>query len=72
MCFRCANRKTWATDKSINIITMKGVGGKAFCAGGDVVAISKSGLGTLGDNGSMSRDFFKEEYIADFALGSGM
>ncbi len=48
---------------------MKGVGGKAFCAGGDVVTISKSGSGALGDGGAMSRDFFREEYIADYALG---
>ena len=48
---------------------MKGVGGKAFCAGGDVVAISKSGSGQLGDGGALSRDFFHDEYITDFALG---
>jgi 3-hydroxyisobutyryl-CoA hydrolase len=61
--------QVWSQDASVKVVTMKGVGGKAFCAGGDVVAISKSGSGSLGDQGALARDFFKEEYVADYALG---
>lgn len=62
--------KEWSADSSVRVVTIKGVGGKAFCAGGDVVAIAKSGSGALGDSGALARDFFREEYIADFALAN--
>lgn len=41
---------------------MKGAGEKAFCAGGDVVAIAKGGLALAGKPGSMGREFFRVEY----------
>ena len=38
---------------------MKGAGTKAFCAGGDVVAVAQSAK----DNTDLGRDFFREEYV---------
>jgi len=43
---------------------------QAFCAGGDVVSVAKSGKGGS-DGGAFARDFFREEYTLDHMLVSG-
>lgn len=62
----------WNTDPSTSVILMDGAGDKAFCAGGDVVDVAKSGRGGPDgkgtDGGQLSRDFFREEYILDHML----
>jgi enoyl-CoA hydratase/carnithine racemase len=40
--------------------------GRAFCAGGDIVSIYESGLQQTND----SRDFFFEEYILNYIIGT--
>ncbi len=59
---------------------VKGAGGKAFCAGGDVRAIytelgecSKNGIriGT-GQPGFLHTDFFRHEYIMNYMLGTSI
>ena len=37
----------WAADPSVAAVLIKGAGERAFCAGGDVVAIYESGRGTV-------------------------
>lgn len=54
-----ANRKAWQQDDETSLILMKGAGEKAFCAGGDIVAIAK------GDE-QVQRQFFAEEYVLDY------
>ncbi|XP_014770870.1 3-hydroxyisobutyryl-CoA hydrolase, mitochondrial [Octopus bimaculoides] len=56
----------WEKDGSVSMVIMKGAGGKAFCAGGDIVAITKSKQS--GD--SYAEDFFKEEYILNHKIGT--
>ncbi|XP_033624130.1 3-hydroxyisobutyryl-CoA hydrolase, mitochondrial-like [Asterias rubens] len=51
--------REWASDSSNSMVIIKGAGGKAFCAGGDIKAVTEAGK--AGD--PMSTDFFKEEYI---------
>jgi enoyl-CoA hydratase/carnithine racemase len=49
-------------------VIVKGAGPKAFCAGGDVVAVSKS----YKDSGGQSRyhtDFFRDEYRLNHRIG---
>ncbi|XP_074766720.1 3-hydroxyisobutyryl-CoA hydrolase, mitochondrial isoform X3 [Athene noctua] len=58
--------KTWEQDPEIFLIIMKGTGGKAFCAGGDIIAISDAGK--VGDR--LTQDFFREEYILNNAVGT--
>lgn len=58
-----------AADDAVALIVMTGEGSKAFCAGGDVVAVVKSGRGG-DDGGAMARDFFREEYILDHILAT--
>uniref|UniRef100_A0A8C8YTF3 3-hydroxyisobutyryl-CoA hydrolase n=1 Tax=Prolemur simus TaxID=1328070 RepID=A0A8C8YTF3_PROSS len=57
--------KRWEQDPETFLIIMKGAGGKAFCAGGDVRAISEAKKAK-----QMSQDFFREEYILNNAVGS--
>eukprot|EP00029_Vermamoeba_vermiformis_P014293 TRINITY_DN9413_c0_g1_i1.p1 TRINITY_DN9413_c0_g1~~TRINITY_DN9413_c0_g1_i1.p1 ORF type:complete len:409 (-),score=108.12 TRINITY_DN9413_c0_g1_i1:13-1239(-) len=53
-------------DPTIKAVVLKGMGNKAFCAGGDIRAIydSKKTGGPLGS------DFFREEYILNHLIGT--
>uniref|UniRef100_A0A8C8BQ26 3-hydroxyisobutyryl-CoA hydrolase n=1 Tax=Otus sunia TaxID=257818 RepID=A0A8C8BQ26_9STRI len=58
--------KTWEQDPETFLIIIKGTGEKAFCAGGDILAISDAGK--AGDR--LTQDFFREEYILNNAIGT--
>ncbi|XP_019409864.1 PREDICTED: 3-hydroxyisobutyryl-CoA hydrolase, mitochondrial isoform X2 [Crocodylus porosus] len=58
--------KTWEADPETFLILIKGTGGKAFCAGGDIRAISDAGKA----GGRLVQDFFREEYILNNAIGT--
>ncbi|KAK2839478.1 hypothetical protein Q5P01_013218 [Channa striata] len=58
--------KKWEQDSETDIIVIKGAGGKAFCAGGDIRAVTEAGK--VGD--SLAQDFFREEYILNNAIGT--
>ncbi|XP_046840116.1 3-hydroxyisobutyryl-CoA hydrolase, mitochondrial-like [Xenia sp. Carnegie-2017] len=58
----------WEKNENIGAIVIKGVGGKAFCAGGDVRVIAEEGI--LGTGGTLRQDFFKEEYQLNNAIGT--
>src|SRR5271169_448033 len=51
----------WAEDTSINAVVVRGAGGRAFCAGGDVRAVYEAGSGISGDP-DLTAVFFREEY----------
>ena len=51
----------WAADDSVHAVVIRGAGGRAFCAGGDIRAIYEAGLGIAGDP-SLTSVFFREEY----------
>ena len=53
--------RAWAEDPGVNAVLIRGVGERAFCAGGDVRAIYEAGRGLSGDR-SLTADFFREEY----------
>ena len=57
-----ANAVKFEDEKKLVII--KGTGGKAFCAGGDVVAVVQGGPS------ESSKSFFREEYILNYKIGS--
>lgn len=46
----------WATDPNIASVMIRGAGEKAFCAGGDVVALHQPG------NDQLITEFFRDEY----------
>ncbi|VDM97883.1 unnamed protein product [Thelazia callipaeda] len=56
-------------DPDVLFILIKGAGKQAFCAGGDVVAISRSAQASSPSN-TVYRDFFREEYIMNHLIGT--
>lgn len=58
--------KKWESDNETDIVIIKGAGDKAFCAGGDIRAVTEAGK--VGE--SLAQDFFREEYILNNAIGS--
>ena len=48
------------------VVMISGTGGKAFCAGGDIVSIYK--LWKAGATTEAKSDFFAKEYIVDYSL----
>lgn len=57
--------KKWEQDPETFLIIIKGAGEKAFCAGGDIRAISEAEKA----NQKLAQDFFREEYILNNAIG---
>jgi enoyl-CoA hydratase len=59
-----AQLDTWATDDAVKTVVVRGVGERAFCAGGDIRALYESGrAGT-----AYALDFYRDEYILDAAI----
>lgn len=56
--------KEWENDPSVHAVMIEGEGERAFCAGGDVVAVSKAGQ----DQSDISRTFFQAEYRLNRAI----
>lgn len=56
--------QAWAADSAIDAVVLTGAGGKAFCAGGDVVSLVRDRQETAEgrSDGAIRRDFFREEY----------
>lgn len=53
-------------EKAPRVLLMSGVGGKAFCAGGDIKMVYDSGTGKL--DPSIKAKFFHDEYVLDYSL----
>ncbi|QOR38699.1 enoyl-CoA hydratase/isomerase family protein [Billgrantia diversa] len=68
-----AKLEAWAVDRSIVAVWLEGAGEKAFCAGGDVVALYHS-MTEEGDNCGAGRDslfaetYFTTEYRLDYRI----
>ncbi|TLX51677.1 enoyl-CoA hydratase [Pseudoalteromonas ruthenica] len=58
--------KHWADDDELAFVVLKGMGDKAFCAGGDVVSLH-SAMAT-GEPADYGQTFFSEEYRLDYAI----
>jgi len=56
----------WENNPKMTMVIMKGAGEKAFCAGGDIIAVTESGK--LG--GQLAKEFFKEEYVLNNKIGT--
>jgi len=65
-----AHLDNWRTDDAVDAVLVTGAGDKAFCAGGDVVALYKSGLAWKGGDETSTawRDFFADEYRMNSAI----
>jgi enoyl-CoA hydratase len=51
----------WAADPAVHMVMVRGAGGRAFCAGGDVRAVYEAGRGIAGKP-DLTQVFFAEEY----------
>jgi enoyl-CoA hydratase/carnithine racemase len=64
-----ARLAAWAADSRIAGVVLDGAGGKAFCAGGDVVSLAREILDLHrrepGAAPQLARDFFEREYRLD-------
>lgn len=58
--------KEWDSDSKMSLVIIKGSGEKAFCAGGDIKAVTEAGK--TGD--SLAKDFFYEEYILNHKIAT--
>lgn len=60
---------TWAADPRVKAVVIRGAGGKAFCAGGDVRAVALS-MGKPMPEGeeSLSAAYFREEYALNHRI----
>jgi enoyl-CoA hydratase len=60
---------TWASDPAVKAVVIRGAGGKAFCAGGDVRAVALS-MGKPLPEGEepLSRAYFREEYALNHCI----
>lgn len=64
----CGQLKQWKLqpETAPKVVMMSGAGGKAFCAGGDIVSLYKS---EKGENDPMvKKTFFANEYLCDYSL----
>ncbi|KAK0417756.1 hypothetical protein QR680_013190 [Steinernema hermaphroditum] len=60
--------KEWNADKRVSMVIVKGSGEKAFCAGGDVLAVTRSAKAN--DGSTIHKDFFREEYHLNHLIGT--
>jgi enoyl-CoA hydratase len=54
----------WAADDGVRVVVMRGAGGKAFCAGGDIRMFWRHFQG----KGHVEHEFFTIEYALDFRI----
>ncbi len=59
-----ATLRDHAADPHVHAVLLRGAGGRAFCAGGDIRALYQSRK----SSGAMHRDFFAAEYPLDYCL----
>lgn len=59
----------WAKSDMANIVLLKGAGGKAFCAGGDVTALAEANARGL-EGQKWSADYFALEYKLDHLIAT--
>ncbi|HAD48617.1 MAG TPA: enoyl-CoA hydratase, partial [Idiomarina sp.] len=60
--------KQWADDDRVACVWLQGAGEKAFCAGGDIVAMYKAMQAEPGKLVSEVENFFTQEYQLDYAI----
>ncbi|ALS98589.1 enoyl-CoA hydratase/isomerase family protein [Lacimicrobium alkaliphilum] len=62
--------QSWREDDSIVLVLIDGASEKAFCAGGDVVAMYKAMQASGGETPALVEEFFTREYRLDHLIHS--
>ncbi|MEC8925653.1 MAG: enoyl-CoA hydratase/isomerase family protein, partial [Pseudomonadota bacterium] len=60
--------QAWADDPQVACVWLQGAGEKAFCAGGDIVAMYKAMQAQPGQLVEEVENFFTTEYQLDYAI----
>ena len=62
--------KEWNANQATNprVALISGTGGKAFCAGGDIVSLYHANAGKEGYDPATKAQFFAQEYLLDYGL----
>lgn len=63
-----SNLKKWSEDDSIKAVILRGAGDKAFCAGGDVMALYQSATNPVDGICIEAEEFFFHEYQLDYLI----
>ena len=63
-----AHLKKWADDDAIKAVILRGSGDKAFCAGGDVLALYQSATNPVDGICVAAEEFFFHEYQLDYLI----
>jgi enoyl-CoA hydratase len=56
----------WAKDPDVTAVVIRGAGDKAFCAGGDIMALHASGVNQT----PVWEQFFRDEYVMNHRIGA--
>ncbi len=63
--------RDWQTPGGdVKLAVLRGTGGKAFCAGGDIAHLLECALGKRGKSPAEAMTFFSREYALNNALGT--
>lgn len=57
--------RVWRKDEGVEVVCIEGAGGKAFCAGGDVVSITRDAK-----DETTALDFFHDEFQMNHMIGT--
>ncbi|PAV57853.1 hypothetical protein WR25_23810 [Diploscapter pachys] len=67
----CTLNMEWDESKEVDLVIIKAAGDKAFCAGGDAIAVVTSAKDALaGGKSTVHRDFFKEEFVMNHLINT--
>ncbi|CAM9574163.1 unnamed protein product, partial [Laminaria digitata] len=65
-----AVEEQFGKEEGVRLLVLRGAGGKAFCAGGDVKAVAEEEFLGIGVAGTLRSDFFRDEYRLDYRLAT--
>ncbi|GGX77756.1 enoyl-CoA hydratase [Litchfieldella qijiaojingensis] len=63
-----ARLAAWAEDRNVRAVWLEGAGDKAFCAGGDVVALYRAMTDEAGQGSAFAETYFAAEYRLDYCI----
>jgi len=58
----------WRQDDGVAAVVIRGDGGKAFCAGGDIRFFHRAGQASPQSGSALIEDFFSEEYALNYLI----